>query len=115
MIRFNQWDIVKVRIRPDDRDEHYCVVISPDEVCHDERKPLLNILSGSTLRPADTPSHHEIILNGSDGLERRTVFNCVHFHQVNRARISAVAGTVAPIRRVVICRKIAELFRFRFA
>lgn len=115
MSRFHQWDIVKVRIRPEDRDEHYCIVISPDEVCHDERKPLVNILSGSTLRPADNAARHEVVLNGSDGLERRTVFNCVHFHQVNRMKISAVAGSVSPVRRIQICRKVAELYRLRFS
>ena len=69
---FHQWDVVKVRVRPEDRDEHFCIVLSPDEVCRDGRKALVNILAGSTLRPADTVSRHEVVLNGADGLDRTT-------------------------------------------
>lgn len=74
MISFRQWDVVRVRLRPEDRDEHFCIVISPEEICANERKPLVNILAGSAKRPAQTAAPHEIPLNGADGLERLTLF-----------------------------------------
>lgn len=112
MIAFHQWDVVKVRIRPDDRDEHPCIVISPEEVCADERKPLVNILAGTTRRPAATPDSAEITLNGADGLERPTLFSCAHIHQINRGKITTTLGRVVPERRRQIGRKIVATYRF---
>jgi mRNA-degrading endonuclease toxin of MazEF toxin-antitoxin module len=111
MTAFHQWDVVKVRLRPDDRDEHYCVVISADEFCADERKPLVNVLTGSTRRPAATADPHEVTLNGADGLERSTLFNCGHFHQINRLKITRVTGRVTPERRRQIGRRIVATYR----
>lgn len=111
MISFRQWDVVKVRLRPEDRDEHFCIVISPEEICADERKPLVNILAGSTKRPAQTADPHEIPLNGADGLERLTLFNCSHFSQISRAKITTITGRVTPERRRQIGRKIVATYR----
>lgn len=44
-----QWDVVKVRINPGDRDEHPALIISADEVC--ASAPRVNVLYGSTHRP----------------------------------------------------------------
>ena len=111
MSKFTQWDVIKVRLRPEDRDEHFCVVISPEAACADEHKPCVNILAGTTKRPAMTPAPNEVVLNGADGLERLTVFNCGHFHQVNRQKITAVTGRVASERRRQIGRKIVATYR----
>ncbi len=111
MSAFRQWDVVKVRLRPEDRDEHFCVVISPDEICTDDRKPLVNILAGTTKRPAILADAHEVTLNGADGLERPTLFNCSHFAQIHRAKILTVTGRVTPERRRQIGRRIVGVFR----
>ena len=111
MTAFRQWDVVKVKLRPEDRDEHYCVVISPEEFCADERKALVNVLTGSTRRPAIAPDAHEVTLNGADGLERPTLFNCGHFHQIGRGKITGVAGRVTVERRRQIGRRIVAMFR----
>ena len=111
MTEFRQWDVIKVRVRPEDRDEHFCVVISPDEICADARKPLVNILVGSTKRPAQASDPGDVPLNGADGLERITLVNCTHFSQVNRQKITTVAGRVAPERRRQIGRKIVATYR----
>jgi len=108
---FHQWDLVKVRLRPEDRDEHFCVVISPEEFCADERKPLVNVLTGTTRRPAIAPDSHEVTLNGADGLERPTLFNCGHFHQINRMKITTVVGRVTAERRRQIGRRIVATYR----
>jgi hypothetical protein len=71
----SQWDIVRVRIRPEDRDEHPAIIISGDEFCFDPNKTQLNVLYGSTRRPAIMPKSHHIMLNGGDGLDHPTLFS----------------------------------------
>jgi mRNA-degrading endonuclease toxin of MazEF toxin-antitoxin module len=107
-----QWDIVKVRINPDDRDEHPAVIVSPDELCADERKSKLNVLYGSTRRPAQTVRPFEVVLNGADGLERPTVFNCVYFYGVDRRKFTANLGRVSRERRRQIGRTVVASYRF---
>ncbi len=73
-----QWDVVRVRIRPGDKDLHPAVVISRSEVCQDARKQSINVVYGSTRRPAGGGTATDVTLNGADGLERATLFNCDH-------------------------------------
>ncbi len=54
---------------------------------------------------------YEIVLNGADGLERPTVFNCGHLYTIDRRKISATLGRVAPERRRQIGRKIVATYR----
>jgi mRNA-degrading endonuclease toxin of MazEF toxin-antitoxin module len=110
-MKFSQWDVVKVRINPGDRDEHPAVVVSREEVCADERKGLVNVLYGSTKRPADQKSETEVQLNGADGLERLTLFSCAHLYTVHRSKISLRMGRVTPERRRQIGRAIVALYR----
>ena len=56
-----QWDIVRVRIRPEDRDEHPAVVLACDEFCSDPEKAMVNVLYGTTRRPGRKPRKHEIV------------------------------------------------------
>jgi mRNA-degrading endonuclease toxin of MazEF toxin-antitoxin module len=106
-----QWDIVNVRINPNDRDEHPAIVISPPEACADRKKARLNVLYGTTRRPGFAIQEHEVQLNGADGLEHATLFSCGHIYTIDRARISARMGCVAHERRRQIGRKIIATFR----
>lgn len=106
-----QWDIVRVRINPEDRDEHPAIVFSPDEHCADPTRPKLNVLYGTTRRPNQLPRSHEAQLNGADGLDHPTLFNCAYFYSVPRARISGFIGRVGPERRRQIGRKIVAIYR----
>lgn len=106
-----QWDIVKVRINPNDRDEHPAILISPPEACSDEKKMRLNVLYGTTRRPGSAPEAHEAQLNGADGLEYATLFSCGHIYTIDRARISAHMGSVTHERRRQIGRKIIATLR----
>jgi hypothetical protein len=108
-----QWDIVKVRINEHDRDEHPAVIISRDELCADERTERVNVLYGSKLRPAASAKAIEVVLNGADGLEFLTKFDCAFFYTVSKQRISHTLGQVAYERRRQISRKIAEVFRLK--
>ncbi|MEY2882109.1 MAG: PemK-like, MazF-like toxin of type toxin-antitoxin system [Verrucomicrobiota bacterium] len=106
-----QWDVVRVRINPADRDEHPAVVISSDEFCLDPHKRMVNVLYGTTRRPGLDPRAHEVVLNGADGLEHPTLFSCGHLYTIDRRKISATLGRVAPERRRQIGRKIVGTFR----
>jgi len=106
-----QWDIVKVRIHPEDRDEHPAVVLSREEFCLDAKRRMLNVLYGTSRRPAEAVSALEVVLNGADGLERATVFSCGHLFTISKEKVSLVAGRVSPERRRQIGRKIVEAFR----
>jgi len=100
----HQWDIVKVRINPEDRDEHLAIIISPEET-------KLNLLYGTTRRPSEAPSAHEVVLNGADGLEHPTLVSCAYFYGVDRRKITASIGRVVQERRRQIGRKIVASLR----
>lgn len=106
-----QWDIVRVRINPEDRDEHPAIVFSPDEHCADSGRPKVNVLYGTTRRPSQSPRSHEAQLNGADGLDHPTLFNCAYFYSVPRTKISGIIGRVGPERRRQIGRKIFAVYR----
>lgn len=106
-----QWDFIRVRVRPDDRDEHPAVVVTCDEFCASEHRHAVNVFYGTTRRPGIPPDPYEIVLNGADGLERPTVFNCGHLYTTDRRKISATLGRVAPERRRQIGRKIVATYR----
>lgn len=107
----HQWDVVKVRINPEDRDEHPAVIISPEELCIDPRKTRLNVLYGTTKRPSETLSVYEVVLNGADGLEHATRVGCAYFYGVDRRKITTSLGRVAQERRRQIGRKIVASLR----
>jgi len=105
-----QWDVVKVRINPDDRDEHPALVISADEVC--ASAPRVNVLYGSTRRPGQPVRPHQAVLNGAEGLDRATLFSCGHFYQIAPGAITGRYGSAGPVRRREISRKIIAAYRF---
>ena len=110
-VAVRQWDVVRVRINPQDRDEHPAVVITCDEFCTDDRRLLLNVLYGSTRRPAASPAPYEVTLNGADGLDGPTIFSCAHLYSVDRRKITAALGRVTSERRRQIGRKIFATYR----
>lgn len=112
MPTLHQWDIVKIRINPEDRDEHPAVVISPEEFCTDDRKTKLNILYGTFRRPGQSARPHQVILNGADGLEHATVVDCVYIFGIDRKKVSGILGRVGIERRRQIGRAIVATYRF---
>ena len=107
----HQWDIVRVRVNPDDRDEHPAVILTCEEFCLSLHRHRLNVLYGSSLRPGEKRESYEITLNGAAGLERPTVFSCAHVYTVDRRKITAAVGRVAPERRRQIGRTLVAVFR----
>jgi len=108
---FSQWDIARIRINPEDRDEHPAIILSRDEACRDERRRLLNVLYGSTRRPAEGVPELAVQLNGADGLDRPSLFDCAQIYLVQKAKIGPVFGRVTPERRRQIGRKLVMAYR----
>ena len=110
-MNLKQWDVVKLRIKPNDKDEHFAVVISPDDVTKNEQIPAINVLYCSSFRPAIPLEPHQVRLNGEDGMERATVASCIHFYTVTRDKIFATTGRVGIERRRQLARRIVASFR----
>ncbi len=110
-MKVEQWDIVRFRIQAVDRDLHPGVVISAPEWCADDRKLRLNILACSKRLPAEGVRAHQVLLNGSDGLDFMSVCGCEFFHIVARENVTEKIGRVSPVRRRAIGRKINEVLR----
>jgi hypothetical protein len=106
-----QWDIVKVRINANDRDEHPAIVLSPVEVAASPRVDRVNVIYGSTRRPARDLRPGEILLDEADGLDHLTVFDCLLFPVVKKAAISAVVGHVSSERRRHLHRTLVAALR----
>jgi len=107
----HQWDIVRIRIRADDKEEHPAVILSREEWCHDPRQSVINILYCTTKRPAGGTTPLDVTLNGADGLDRATLVNCGHVFSVPRQRITGIVGRVSLARRPQIGRTLVFAFR----
>ncbi len=110
-----QWDVVRVRILPGDRDEHPAVLISPPEVCTDLQKRRVNVLYGTTRRPGQAVRAHEVVLNGADGLDHATIVSCAHIYTVDRTLITSRLGEVTRERRRQLGRTLVATYRLPLA
>ena len=104
-------DLDRVRINEHDRDAHPAVVISCEEDCRDPELHRVNVLYGSKKPPATNLQPWQVLLNGADGLDFRTVVDCGVFYLVNKSACSSAIGAVGLERRRVIGRKIIEILR----
>ena len=92
-----QWDVVKVRVNPEDRDEHPAIILSSDEVAGG-RWPKINVIYGTTKRPADKLLPGQVLL-------------CVFFPVVRKTAISKKLGSVSANRRRILHQTIAGALR----
>jgi hypothetical protein len=111
MTPIRQWDIVRVRINANDRDEHPAIVLSPAEVASSPRVDRINVIYGSTHRPAHELRPAEILLDEADGLDHLTVFDCLLFPVVKKAAISAIVGHVSTERKRHLHRTLVAALR----
>ena len=107
----HQWDIVSVRVRAEDKEEHPAVILSREEWCQDTRQSVINVLYCTTKRPGSGATALDVTLNGADGLDRATLVACGHVFSVPRLRISSVIGRVSIARRPQIGRTLVFAFR----
>jgi mRNA-degrading endonuclease toxin of MazEF toxin-antitoxin module len=109
-VALRQWDVVRVRVNPQDRDEHPAIVLSPDEVAGG-RADRVNVIYGTTKRPAAGLLAGQILLDEADGCEHLTVFDCVFFPVVKKSAVTARLGAVSPHRRRHLHQTIAGVLR----
>lgn len=112
-ITLRQWDVVKVRFRPTDRDEHPAVVISNDEHCTDTRLSRLNVLYGTKISPGNPPRPHQGVINSAEGLDFLTAVDCSYFYTVDKDSITRSIGTVGVERRRALKRTIIAAYRLQ--
>ncbi len=105
-----QWDVVKVRVNPEDRDEHPAIILSSDEVAGG-RWPKINVIYGTTKRPADKLLPGQVLLDEADGCDHLTAFDCVFFPVVRKTAISKKLGSVSANRRRILHQTIAGALR----
>ena len=105
-----QWDVVRVRIRSTYKDLHPAVVISRVDMCRDERVPVVNVLYGTSRRPASSPGLTDVVLNGADGLDRPTLVSCDHLHTVTKTSIEIRLGKVTYERRRAFSRTLHRAY-----
>jgi hypothetical protein len=105
-----QWDIIKVRIHAQDRDEHPAIILSPNEIVLG-RADRVNVLYGSTKRPGIDILPGQILLDEADGCEHLTVFDCAFFPVVRKSAITTKLGAVSPGRRRKLHQTLAAALR----
>jgi hypothetical protein len=111
MTSIRQWDIVRVRINANDRDEHPAIILSPAEVSLSPRVDRVNVIYGSTRRPGQDLRPGEVILDEADGLDHLTVFDCLLFPVVKKGAISAVVGHISAERKRHLHRTLVAALR----
>jgi mRNA-degrading endonuclease toxin of MazEF toxin-antitoxin module len=102
--------------RGDEQDPHGhpLIVLSNDESCEDSNRASVNVLFGSTKRPAIANRPFEILCDEADGFENPTIVDCSRIYFIPKAKLARRLGAVTRLRRVQACRKVAEVFRFVF-
>ena len=102
--------------RGDDKDPHGhpLIVLSNDEACADVNRASINVLFGSTKRPGIANRPFEIVCDEADGFERLTVIDCSRIYFIPKPNLGRQLNNVSRVRRVQVCRKIAEVLRLAF-
>src|SRR6267142_2957146 len=87
---------------------HPVVLVShPDRCAHSK---VVNVLFCTSQRQSRQPYPHEIMLNGSDGLNWATFCDCSLMYAVLAADLSNRRGMVTPFRRNAIRDKLRDMF-----
>jgi mRNA-degrading endonuclease toxin of MazEF toxin-antitoxin module len=109
-----QWETWMTRGDEQDAHGHPLIVLSNNESCAAANRASINVLFGSTKRPAIGNRPFEIVCDEADGFEKPTVIDCSRIYFIAKTKLGRQLGTVSRARRVQACRKIAEVFRFIF-
>lgn len=106
MTGLERWDIVFLREDERDVTGHPAVVLSNPDILKESRHLRINVVMGSKKSPAVPARVHQVVLNGADGLEFATVFDCAFVVVAKKNSIIRVAGRVAHARRGQIASKL---------
>ena len=105
-MNLERWDIVFLRTDEKDATGHPAVVLSNPDILHDSRHLRINVITGSKKSPAAQARPHQVVLNGADGLEFPTLFDCGFVNIARKSSIIRSAGRVAYARRGQIATKL---------
>ncbi|HAB15645.1 MAG TPA: type II toxin-antitoxin system PemK/MazF family toxin [Verrucomicrobiota bacterium] len=93
-----------------DAGPHPAVIVShPDRVA---RAPLVNVLIASSQRASRPPRENEILLNGEDGLDWKTLVKCDLLYLVEKERLYSRRGIVTVARRRALVQRINACLGF---
>jgi len=90
---------------------HPAVVISNDETCQNPDLEEVNALLCTSAKANREPKTTEVVLDETDGLDRKTMVRCDRIHLLPKARFDDRKGLVTEERRCLIARKIVEVLR----
>jgi mRNA-degrading endonuclease toxin of MazEF toxin-antitoxin module len=90
---------------------HPAVIISNEERCQNSDLDAVNALLCTSAKLNRGPKNNEIILDESDGLNWKTAVRCDVIYLLDKSNFREMRGTVTPLRRRLIARKIAECLR----
>lgn len=108
-----QWEVVKVRFRPSDRDKHPAIVVSNDEHCGGSRLARLNVLYGTKASPGNPPRPHQALINSAEGLDILIGVDCSYFYTLEKDAITRSIGTVGIESRRALKRTIIAAYRLQ--
>ncbi len=103
------WDIVLFNF--EEEGAHPAVIISSLERCENLDLEVVNALLCTSARLNRGPKPTEIILDESDGLDWKTAVRCDVIYLLDKKDFRDKRGTVTPLRRKAISRKIVECLR----
>jgi len=93
---------------PEKGGEHPVVLISHPDICG--RSEVVNVLFCTSQRQSRQPKDHEVLVNGSDGMDWETFCNCAVIYAVKSSSLFSKRGRVTPERRRAIRSKLRDLF-----
>jgi mRNA-degrading endonuclease toxin of MazEF toxin-antitoxin module len=105
----NPWDIILYSF--EEEGAHPAVIISSQERCHNPDFETVNALICTSAKLNHGPKITEVILDESDGLDWKTAVRCDVIYLLDKEHFRDKRGSVAPLRRKAIARKIVECLR----
>jgi mRNA-degrading endonuclease toxin of MazEF toxin-antitoxin module len=103
------WDIYLYAFN--EEGAHPAIIISNEERCQNPDLDHVNALICTSAKLNRGPKKNEVVLDESDGLDWKTAARCDVIYLLEKARFEEMRGSVTPLRRKAITRKIIECLR----
>jgi mRNA-degrading endonuclease toxin of MazEF toxin-antitoxin module len=104
-----QWDVYQYRFEKEGL--HPAVILSNDERGYHTDLEAVNALLRTSAKLNREPRKHEVILDDSDGLDWKTAVRCDVMYLLPKSGFERHQGSVSPIQRREVARKIVQAFR----
>lgn len=106
MNHLERWDIVFLRADDQDTTGHPAIILSNPDILTNPQYLRMNVIMGTKKPPAAHARAHQVTLNGADGLEFQTLFDCAFITTAKKSSVIRMAGRVSFTRRAPIGIKI---------